>query len=336
VLIADVGTAIDSSAELRRHLETNPIAAWTGGRGTEGRQYFAYDDGFFESTFEVSEGLAEDYRELVRELAEFRLAEYLMRPSVAERDGVGFQCRVSHSGGNPIIRLPDRERVEGIPEGWVDVDVGDEVVQANFVKIAVNVMHRPDGDDNVLPEVMRSWFGADAGQPGTRHQVQFSKVEGTWQLRPIGEGTTGVALWESYPRQEIAERFGHDYSRNWGQGVVRRGSEYFLFVTLEKGNLPEQHRYGDRFLSRDLFEWQSQNRTKQDSETGQNIRLHAERGITIRLFVRKHSKIDGRGAPFVNCGSVEFFDWEGDQPITIRWRLSQSMPESLWTVFSSR
>lgn len=335
VLIADVGSVIDSRTEFRRHLEVNPIAAWTGGRGTEGRQFFAYHDGAFESTLEIPPEQVEDLQELVRELAEFRLAEYLMRPSVGGEDGLGFQCKVSHTDGNPIIRLPDRGRVEGIPVGWVDVDVGEEAVQANFVKIAVNVMRRSDGEENVLPEVMRGWFGADAGQPGTRYQVQFSTIDGAWQLRPVGEGTTSVALWESYPRQEIAERFGHDYSRNWGQGVVRRGDEYFLFVTLEKGNLPEQHRYGDRFLSRDLFEWQSQNRTKQESETGQNFRLHAERGITMRLFVRKHSKIDGRGAPFVNCGPVEFVDWEGDQPITIRWRLVEPIPGSLWPLFSA-
>jgi superfamily II DNA or RNA helicase/HKD family nuclease len=335
VLVTDLGTSIDSRTELQRHLETNPIAAWAGGRGTEGRQYFAYRDGSFETTFDVPAAQAEDFQELVRELAEFRLAEYLMRPSLGGGEGVRFQCRVSHSSGNPIIRLPDRGRVAEIPEGWVEVHANEETLQANFVKIAVNVMRRPGGEENVLPDVLRSWFGTDAGQPGTRHQVQFSKVDGRWRLQPIGEGTTGVALWESYPRQEIAERFGHDYSRNWGQGVVRRGDEYFLFVTLEKGNLPEQHRYGDRFLSRDLFEWQSQNRTRQDSETGQSFQHHAERGIRIRLFVRKHSKIDGRGAPFVYCGPIAFVDWEGDQPITIRWRLGEPVPDSLWPVFKS-
>jgi hypothetical protein len=163
--------------------------------------------------------------------------------------------------------------------------------------------------------------------------VEFAEVEGRWLLAPAGEGTTGVTLWDSYPRQEVAERFGHDYSRNWGQGVVRRGEEFFFFVTLEKSNLPEEHRYGDRFLSRDVFEWQSQNRTRRDSGTGERFQHHMERGITIHLFIRKHSKIDGKGAPFVYCGPLEFIDWEGDQPITIRWRLSEAVPDSLWPIF---
>jgi superfamily II DNA or RNA helicase/HKD family nuclease/diadenosine tetraphosphate (Ap4A) HIT family hydrolase len=333
VLVGDVGPSIDSQTGLQRHLEENPIAAWTGGRGTGGRSYFAYRDGAFESTFDVLADQADTFSELVRELAEFRLAEYLARPRVGAAEGGRFQCRVSHASGKPIIRLPDRERVEGIPEDWVPVDAAGESFEANFVKVAVNVMRRPGGEANVLAEVLQSWFGPDAGKPGTRQLVEFAKVEGRWLLAPAGEGTTGVTLWDSYPRQEVAERFGHDYSRNWGQGVVRRGEEFFFFVTLEKSNLPEEHRYGDRFLSRDVFEWQSQNRTRRDSGTGERFQHHMERGITIHLFIRKHSKIDGKGAPFVYCGPLEFIDWEGDQPITIRWRLSEAVPDSLWPIF---
>ncbi|MAG31162.1 MAG: hypothetical protein CL908_09780 [Deltaproteobacteria bacterium] len=131
----------------------------------------------------------------------------------------------------------------------------------------------------------------------------------------------------------MVERFGHDYSRSWEQGVVRRGNEFFFFVTLEKEHLREEHRYKDRFLSRDVFEWQSQDRTRRDSGTGEKFRNHADLGISIQLFVRKHSKVGGKGAPFFYCGPVRFIDWEGDQPITVRWKLSEPVPDSLWTIF---
>ena len=332
VLVSDVGPAIESPTALRKHLEENPIAAWIGGKGTGGRSYFDYQDGRFESRLDLREDEAEAFSELVRELAEFRLAEYLARPMVSG-EGVRFQCRVSHSSGNPIIRLPDRARLEGIPEGWVPVDAAGEALEANFVKIAVNVMRRPGSEENVLPELLRGWFGAEAGSPGTRHQVEFSQRGEGWSLAPAGQGSSGVALWNSYPRQEVAERFGHDYSRNWGQGVVRRDKEFFLFVTLEKEDLPTEHRYKDRFLSRDVFEWQSQNRTRRDSETGRCFRDQVALGISIQLFVRKQPKVDGKGAPFVYCGPVQFIDWEGDQPITVRWKLSESVPDSLWAIF---
>jgi hypothetical protein len=171
------------------------------------------------------------------------------------------------------------------------------------------------------------------GIPGTRQLVEFSQSARGWSLTPAGQGSTGVTLWNSYPRQEVAERFGHDYSRNWGQGVVRREKEFFFFVTLEKEDLPTEHRYKDRFLSRDVFEWQSQNRTRRDSGTGKSFRDHVDLGISIQLFVRKHSKVDGKGAPFFYCGPVQFIDWEGDQPITVRWKLSEPVPDSLWPIF---
>lgn len=333
VLIADVGPPIESQAALRRHLEENPIAAWTGGRGTGGRPYFGYEGGVFESDLPVPPHRVEVYRELVRELAEFRLAEYLTRPTVAGGESVRFQCRVSHSGGRPILRLPDRSRVVGIPEDWVQVDAAGESFEANFAKIAVNVMRRPGSEENVLPEVLRNWFGAEAGSPGTRQSVEFSRRDGRWLLAPVGRADSDVTLWQSYPRREVAQRFGLDYSRFWEQGVVKQGNDLFLFVTLEKADLPEAHRYGDRFLSRDVFEWQSQNRNRRESNAGKDLQFHSERGITVHLFVRKQPKLEGRGAPFFYCGPLQFIDWEGDQPITVRWRLSEAVPDSLWPIF---
>jgi superfamily II DNA or RNA helicase/HKD family nuclease len=333
VLIADVGPPIESKAALRRHLEENPIDAWTGGKGTGKRSYFGYEGGVFESHISIPQDRVEVFRELVRELAEFRLADYLTRHTVAAGEGVRFRCRVSHSGGRPILRLPDRIRVVGIPEDWVQVDAAGESFEANFAKIAVNVMRRPGSEENVLPEVLRNWFGSDAGSPSTRQSVEFSRRDGRWLLSPVGRADSDVTLWQSYPRREVAQRFGLDYSRFWEQGVVKQGNELFLFVTLEKADLPEAHRYGDRFPSRDVFEWQSQNRTRRESNAGKDLKFHAERGITIHLFIRKQPKIEGKGAPFVYCGPLEFIDWEGDQPITVRWRLSEAVPDSLWPVF---
>jgi hypothetical protein len=122
-------------------------------RGRGGRSHFDYEDGRFESRLDLREDQVETFSELVRELAEFRLAEYLARPT-ASGEGVRFECRVSHSSGKPIIRLPDRARLEGIPEGWVPVDADGEALEANFVKIAVNVMRRPGSEENALPELL--------------------------------------------------------------------------------------------------------------------------------------------------------------------------------------
>jgi hypothetical protein len=107
----------------------------------------------------------------------------------------------------------------------------------------------------------------------------------------------------------------------------------FLLVTLEKGGLEEQFRYRDQFISSGTFQWQSQNQTKQSSGVGQAIRHHRERGIEVYLFVRRHPKSGGRATPFVYCGQLEFVDWDGEQPITVRWRLSNPLSDRLQELF---
>jgi len=58
---------------------------------------------------------------------------------------------------------------------------------ARFVKVACNVLTRPGSDANVLGEVLRGWFGDDAGATGTHHKVELVGADGGdgWQLRPI-------------------------------------------------------------------------------------------------------------------------------------------------------
>ena len=86
--------------------------------------------------------------------------------------------------------------------------------------------------------------------------------------------------------------------------------------------------YGDHFLSPDVFLWQSQNRTKQDGKHGKLIRDHALLGVQVQLFARAEKKrAGGAASPFVYCGPVTFMDWEGEGPITVRWRLDSALPQ---------
>ena len=103
----------------------------------------------------------------------------------------------------------------------------------------------------------------------------------------------------------------------------------FLLVTLQKGGSAESHHYRNRFLGSGVFEWQSQNQTRQADKRGQLIRDHVARGANVQLFVRMTGKIAGRAAPFIYCGNVTFIDWEGEKPITVRWQLSEAVPQHL-------
>jgi superfamily II DNA or RNA helicase/HKD family nuclease/diadenosine tetraphosphate (Ap4A) HIT family hydrolase len=185
VLTADVGDAIADRRALRRHIETNPIAAWCGGRATDGMTVFSYDGVTFTSTLDIPEDRRDAFADLVREIVEWRLAQYLTRPAVAATASGRVECSVSHAEGRPIIFLPPRDDVAGIPSGWTPVIIDGVEHEANFVKVAVNVVRRPGADANVLPEILRGWFGADAGRPGTRHRVMFESTEAGWTLRPL-------------------------------------------------------------------------------------------------------------------------------------------------------
>jgi len=326
----DIGSALEDRNALIRLLEQNPIAAWVGGKGTGGVSYFSYQDKMFQTTFAVDADVAPALQELVRELAEWRLIEYLDR---ARKQTAGFSTlKVNHANGRPILMLPAEPERNDLPNGWTDVVIDGEAYSANFVKIAVNVVRKSEDEDNQLPRILRQWFGPDAGAPGTRHAVALELEDDGWHLAPLGRRSGELQLWRSYSREQIPPMFGFEFSTAiWNAGFVKRPGHIFLLVTLDKSAHAADFKYKDHFISRNEFEWQSQNRTSQDSSDGRDIRQHAEQGFAVHLFVRKQKRVAGGGAaPFVYCGDVGFLNWHGERPITVRWKLETDVPESVW------
>ena len=175
--------SLDDTANLRRLLEENPIAAWSGGKGTGDVSYFAYENGWFRLSRNVPPDCREAFQELLRELVEWRLAEYLQRDASAAGDR--FVCKVSHANRRPILFLPDRAQHPGLPNGWTDVSIEGEVYEANFVKVALNVVRRKGSDKNELPAILRRWFGARAGLPGTDFRVSVEPQRDGYVLLPV-------------------------------------------------------------------------------------------------------------------------------------------------------
>ena len=91
-----------------------------------------------------------------------------------------------YANGRPILKLPDRRENPGIPSGWVNVLANDQPYVANFVKEFVNVVRTdPQSETNVLADIIRGWFGADAGRPGTRYEVAFEPADDAFRMRPV-------------------------------------------------------------------------------------------------------------------------------------------------------
>jgi superfamily II DNA or RNA helicase/HKD family nuclease/diadenosine tetraphosphate (Ap4A) HIT family hydrolase len=330
LLRSDLGEAIEDDAQLAALLEENPIEAWTGGRGTGGERYFSYENDVFSTTLEILPALREAAADLVSELAEWRLAQYVTRqPGSGGADRI--LCRVSHAGDKPILFLPPRERTPGIPEGWVDVAVDGVPYQAKFAKVAVNVLHAPNSEENALPTVLRSWYGEHAGQPGTAHMAVFERARSGYTLAPVRNDVAqspGPKLWDRYLRAEAGKALDVELKGFEAQsGIVDRPGMLLLFVTLDKSGKPEEHQYEDGFLNSTTFRWQSQNRNKRDSRIGRMIRQQGSPTEQVHLFVRARSKTRSGTEPFIYCGPLTFERWEGDNPITVWWRLSEPVPE---------
>lgn len=340
---ADFSVDIEDNRALQKLLVDNPIRALAEARGTGGIPYFRFSDARLETTFNVTERAA--FQELVREILDWRLAQYLSRRDPSMRDIV---CRVARAAGDrPILFLQSPAESMGLERGPLPVTVDGEEHEAVIAKIAINVLRRPGVEENELPSVLRRWFGPDAGLPGRGERVKLVPEQGRWTLQPFGgagpsaagyDGTS-LRLWERYLREEIPPAFGLTFSQAiWNAGFVVQDPDIFLLVTLSKDGMTSEHRYVDHFLSAQQFTWQSQNRTTRASKHGQLLSRHRDLGKKIHLFVRPTKKTGTKPTPFVYCGQVEFLSWEGDAPISIQWRLQQSVPEGLhrWLAVPSR
>jgi hypothetical protein len=331
----ELGDALTDAGAMRNLLEKNPVAAWTGGLGTGGTSFFSYENGQFATTFSSAPIHTEALQDLVRELCDWRLAQYLDRDGSTSAPARSIICRVARSGTQPMLFLPDRERHPNIPQGWTPVIVGEEKFEANFVKVAVNVMRQSGSEANVLPTLLRRFFGDEAGEPGAYQRVQFRRFNESYELGPFIEEQS-AELWRDYMRAEIPPLWGLGFSPSqWNQGFVQVPGHIFLLVSLEKGGMAAEHQYEDRFISPSLFQWVSQNRTRRDSAAGRRIQNHQEQRIAVHLFVRDQRKTPaGTAAPFTYCGDVSFVSWDGDKPITVKWQLRQPLPDRLQSRFS--
>ncbi|MBT9589060.1 DEAD/DEAH box helicase family protein [bacterium] len=170
-LVADLSEDVSDTSAIERLVIKNPIAAWAGG------PYFDYVEGRFRSQVTVTQ--PEQFVQLTSEIAEWCLARYLDRSR-------GLVCKlIQASGGKPIVKLDDKRR-DHLPQGLTPLWVDGVEYEADFVKIALNVVRPAGGGANLLAELLRGWFGPNAGSAGSRHEVMFEKQAGQWSMLVAG------------------------------------------------------------------------------------------------------------------------------------------------------
>ncbi|MER8626101.1 DUF3427 domain-containing protein [Mesorhizobium sp. M1143] len=263
-------------------------------------------------------------------MLDWRLAQYLAR-SGKSNDVI---CRVArNAGGKPILFLPSG--LHPLPvDGNVEIRVDNRPLEAVVAKIAINVIRDPISETNELPKILAGWFGTEVGFPGRSDKVRLRLQDDRWVMEPMAasaQAGDGLRLWERYLREAIGPAFGIPFDQaTWNAGFVSKPPHLFLLVTLTKDDMSDEHQYADHFVSEQEFSWQSQNRTKRDSKHGRMIRDHQALGLHIHLLVRPTKKTGPKPTPFIYCGEVDFSDWVGEAPITVRWHLRDPVPQSLW------
>ena len=179
----ELGTALIDRQKIQTLLKTNLIENWVTGRGTGGNGYFTFESDRFSFSQNLPESLRGPFQVLAREIVDWRLEEYFGRYKSAQ--DAEFFLKVSHANQRPILFLPTRETSPTLPEGWTDVSVNGETISINFVRIAANVARRAGSATNILPDILRRWFGEDAGKAGTSFQVLLRLEGATWYLLPL-------------------------------------------------------------------------------------------------------------------------------------------------------
>lgn len=177
--------------------------------------------------------------------------------------------------------------------------------------------------------LLRSWNPSYDDQ----ELPEYTKLEPVARVIGPVDQYTGLLMWGTYNRDEIAPAFGSTNNPSWrvGHRDIDVGDEThtILMVTLQKDtSTPIEHRYADRFLSRTEFQWESQASTGAESAKGRRIRNHAAEGRKVHLFVRLKSR-----QPMVYCGTVNYLRHEGEKPMRVWFELEHELPEGLWRLW---
>ena len=163
-----------------------PIDRWTDLQG--GKKWFVREGNQFRFQESIDPDLLGTFESLTSEIVDWRLAHYV-RKFRKGSDSAGtftFEAKVSHSAGKATLFVPDKTVCPGRPVGPTSVQLPDgSQWEFKFVKVACNVA-APEGEaSNQLSDLLRNWFGPNAGLPGTGFVVRFTKEGDTWSASPV-------------------------------------------------------------------------------------------------------------------------------------------------------
>ena len=163
-----------------------PIDRWTDLQA--GKKWFVREGEKFRFAQPVDPRIQPTLEAMTSEIIDWRLAQYVRRwkKDSTTEGNVTFEGKVSHANGRSILFVPDKTVCPGRPVGPTSVQLPNgSRWEFKFVKVACNVA-APEGEtSNQLSDLLRNWFGPNAGLPGTGFVVRFTKEGDAWAAAPV-------------------------------------------------------------------------------------------------------------------------------------------------------
>ena len=163
----------------------------------------------------------------------------------------------------------------------------------------------------------------------------IGKAEKTWLLDALDYGIARyhdeminkitpehyLGLYAQYNMRDVAfaSQYTKKHSAFRGQGLLKNGTDYFLFIELHKAEKAIQ--YKDKIISSTQLQWDSPSDKRPDSGDGEKLVKHHTYGIKLHVFVRKFKKIDGVTQPYIYIGPANVLSSEGQKPMTMQLQL---------------
>ena len=225
---------------------------------------------------------------------------------------IGFLKNIDHIEINNMSELEKRMLQMFYVTVWGEVaeDWNDEKVLENINKLAKSEYMRKE-----LIELL---------------EYNYSKIDFIDEEVDLGFDCP-LDLHCTYTQRQLLMGFDYLSFSSVRQGVLWIESKKIdiFFITLYKSDkdYSPTTMYEDYSISDELFHWQSQSTTGEDSPTGKRFRNHVKEGSKVVLFVRefKNDKY-GKTMPYTFLGTAEYVSHTGSKPMNIVWKLDKRIP----------
>ena len=173
---------------LTAYWKGNPVKAWTQA-DKAGRVWFAVEADRFVPRLPIPEGDEETFEAMTRELVDYRLAQYRARSA-------SFEAEIVSEQGDPLLRLPSRKRFPSVPDNAVNVRLPDGAVwRFHFTKDKCKQAHPAGKQQNLLPDLLRRWFGLRLEGTVRGRAVRFTREPDGLRAEPVGARVLEMPQW---------------------------------------------------------------------------------------------------------------------------------------------